>query len=318
MMISKNVLILNDTRRNQGHIGCDEVMNNIFFLCKKNGMNIIGTDLNEDFFYNEFGENFHDVDAIIINGEGTMHHNQKACSDLIAVARKAKANNIPTYLINTVWQDNKYEGVSEIFDLIFVRETYSLAELTSCGCDAKVVPDLSLYRREKYNELTERGGAIVIDSVKWPVTRALAKYAASNKYKFFLMDNLVKKTRIIRLNFYLKRYFSTPDILSVDQLRKARFVLTGRFHAMCLAMKFGVPFLCIDSNTHKIKGLLQDCGLDGSKYIFTENEINNFCLEDFYFSLEDMGKISDFVEKSQSKIEEMFLEIAADIAIKTR
>ena len=47
----------------------------------------------------------------------------------------------------------------------------------------------------------------------------------------------------------------------VDQVRALRLLVTGRFHALCIALAAGTPFLATETNTHKIVGLIGDAEL---------------------------------------------------------
>ena len=43
--------------------------------------------------------------------------------------------------------------------------------------------------------------------------------------------------------------------------------MTGRYHTVCMCLKFQIPFLYITSNTNKIEMLLKDIGLKNSRLL---------------------------------------------------
>jgi hypothetical protein len=51
----------------------------------------------------------------------------------------------------------------------------------------------------------------------------------------------------------------------VAALGRLRLHATGRFHAAALAIRCGVPFLSVNSNSHKIEALVEDFGLDPAR-----------------------------------------------------
>ncbi len=47
----------------------------------------------------------------------------------------------------------------------------------------------------------------------------------------------------------------------LDQLRRAPFVVTGRYHGACLAVLLEKPFLALATNSHMLIGLCEDAGV---------------------------------------------------------
>ena len=74
----KKAVLINDTRT-EGHHGCNLVIENIIYLLKNRNINIIDySNCNSCWYQNKkFLNNFNKADLIIVNGEGTIHHNQK-------------------------------------------------------------------------------------------------------------------------------------------------------------------------------------------------------------------------------------------------
>lgn len=305
----KKCIILNDTRRNKNHLGCKEVMLNIEFLCAKNDIGIIASYQKTD-AYNEpsFSQNLDMADMVIINGEGTMHHDQLEAVQLIKAAEMAKRRNLKIYLINSVWQDNFLLNKHlDLFDKIYVRESFSLNQVNDAGYQAKVVPDLSIFLREPIQPPAEKTlQKIVFDSVSWRKTKFLAKLARKTGARFHTMGDYspVKKLKIFSILF---RAPITKIKASEKSIRASELVISGRFHALCLSIKNLTPCICIASNTHKTEGVIKDIGLPFEKYIIKEQEIT--ISGRLFPSNSEMELIKNYRDKAQIKILDMFRDL---------
>jgi hypothetical protein len=255
-------VVLNDTRRGSfaRHLGCNAVMEHLLHLCAENGIEVVRTFREPEVFESrEFFDALRDVDAVIANGEGTMHHDNRHAQCLSRALLRASQCGKRTALINTVWQGNRIvnECVGAI-DFICARDSWSARELREAGrADVAVAPDLSLLQMSS-TELGlngARGGTLFVDSVDLALTRRLHAFAAANGARF---RNMQEWTRREELG---SETFATCDLLKAEDLARARVLIGGRFHAICLALKQGLPFLGARSNTHKLEALLHDAGV---------------------------------------------------------
>ena len=143
----KKAIVINDTRREVGHLGCSLVMRNIIHICKTKSIEVLFSDesISEDFDESDFLSKVEKVDCLILNGEGTLHYN--GGSGLIKKAEMAKDRGKQVILINSVWQNNFYaKKYLYIFDRIYVRESFSYKEIIRDGAkNVDVVPDMSFY-----------------------------------------------------------------------------------------------------------------------------------------------------------------------------
>ncbi|MCT4574999.1 MAG: polysaccharide pyruvyl transferase family protein [Alphaproteobacteria bacterium] len=287
-----NVVIVNDTRREDFHLGCYTVMNNLEFLCKKYNLNIIDSiqNIKQDFNDDNYKKTIELSDAVIINGEGTLHDNYG--EGIYKAAQVAKETNKKVFLINSVWQNNSdKKGMLDLFDLISVRESNSLSEVQNDGAkDAILTPDLSLYTRESYDFKTKNinnNKIMFTDNVLRNKTADYKKIADSMN-----VDML-----------YMQKHKDYID--SFKQLAKYDKIITGRFHVLCLSMVLGIPTIAEESNTHKVNGVLKDSGLldySYSNYSNIEEFINKDCL-DF------INKSSVYVNNAIKSIDNLFKEI---------
>jgi hypothetical protein len=151
------------------------------------------------------------------------------------------AQEYPAVLINAVYQDMPEHPALKAFERVYVRESLSQAEVEKHGVEAKVVPDLIFYHDIPRPEVTE--DVVIVDSVQ-------------------RSGGLVPK-----------------DKEFIEKQGRAKEVLTGRFHSVCLAVMWDQPFKAGASNSHKIEGLLKDV-------------------------------CPDYTEKARKAIQQMFDEIA--------
>ena len=123
------VAIYNDTFiARRPHFGCELVMTTFREQLDRVGIELVGTvKLTER---NPKNKILGEADLVIVNGEGSFHHNRR--NDLATVSK-----HFPSILINTVFEDNSIDVSS--FKYISARESISAANL---NCD--IIPDIIL------------------------------------------------------------------------------------------------------------------------------------------------------------------------------
>jgi len=275
----KKAIILNDTRRQRAHIGCNEVMKNLTILCRKHQIDIIASIKSTRVLENRlFQKKLDFADLLIINGEGTFHDNKKPALNFLKAAQIAKQRNKTVWLVNTVWQNNEeFIKYLDVLDKISVRESISFEQIKGSYPAAKIIPDLSLYRvdNKAANPLRAKDW-IFTDSVDMETTSLLRKTAKRYSSSFYKMSSKHKLRNALKSPRTAPAYLQSKLTrkLNISDILNARRVVTGRFHAMLLCAKYGIPFIVIESNTHKVQGVLKDIGfLDHEMYI-EKNELN--------------------------------------------
>lgn len=320
MNITK-AIILNDTSRNVGHIGCETVMSNIHYLCRKYHIETIASYENTaSYLESDYKYNLQQADIVIVNGEGTLHHDQKSALEIMESVQLAHKMGKRCYLINSVWQDNNVlNNMLFMFEKVFVRESLSKSQIISYSnkIDVQIVPDISLYKikdREENFASIKKSGVTFIDSVNWSVTKELARQTHSLTVKrFYLMDgDFYKKMRSLRLFYilFMQKKQTYPRILRHANILESSAIVSGRFHGLCLALKYGIPCLSVESNTHKQKGMIIDIGLPVNKYLVDLCEISEHSFGDkiknFIQADKEREAIKKYIEVANSKIEKMF------------
>lgn len=297
-MTKLRVAVFNDTRW-RGHYGCQGVMDVLLAeLTVRNLQPVFVWHVTRDWrnHMNELPAPG-TIDAIVVNGEGSIHHNNPRAHYLTEIATLAKDHyQIPSFLINATLYKNErtiYQNISD-FDAVYVRDRGSLAELQRYGLTGKVVPDLTLSLPE-HDENPTRQGITITDSVKTETTeklRALSRNLRTNYINFLCppprpnrhdLGSPRKFMRKLKWHIYgrvsnRQRPDSLSDFLKLIQSNK--LVVTGRYHAVTLCLRTATPFIACESNTPKVSWLLNDIfenkfrsvdphelhGIDFSKY----------------------------------------------------
>jgi hypothetical protein len=187
-----------------------------------------------------------DVDAVIVNGEGTLHHG--AGLHLLALLTLAQRRDKMTLLVNAVFQDTAgFDETLRKLDDFTVRDANSLQHATERGFAARMVPDS--YFAARFSGPSQPLEGDVVTDWHWQcgdVGAALQRYARDRSAAF--------------LPFVTPSADTLWPSVPAD-LTTARVVLTGRHHGVCAAIMAGRPFVAMPSNSFKIEGFLQAIGL---------------------------------------------------------
>jgi hypothetical protein len=186
------------------------------------------------------------VDAVVVNGEGTIHH--EGGRHLVAVLAGAQDLGLPTFLVNAVFQESEEDLVTltRLRDFT-VRDAASSAYLGRLDVAHRVVFDSILEADFVDEPAWDLGGRIAITD--WHSSRDADVGVALETLRRDLGDNAVS--------------YPLEDAARADRwrhavadLRTARLVVTARHHGVCLAGLAGVPLVAMGSNTWKIEGML--------------------------------------------------------------
>jgi polysaccharide pyruvyl transferase WcaK-like protein len=270
------IAIINDTSKTS-HYGCMLVMDNLLTLLGENKVEVVWTwAVSVDWRKHKNSiMKKPKVDAIIVNGEGTIHHSKdrnsaKSLAEFASFSKKTLKT--PCYLINSTLYENdaeEYEKLKE-YRAIYVRDRGSLQELEAHNLEGEYVPDLTFAKnKHQYSEYLPTQDAVVIDSVIKKDNPVLISFSEKNNIPFRSMivarpsnAKFLRSPRPYIKNIikYLKqdRHYSTSISSYINYLRKYRLVVTGRYHTVTMCIKNKIPFVAIDSNTPKIRYLLAD------------------------------------------------------------
>jgi hypothetical protein len=192
--------------------------------------------------------NGEDYDILIVNGEGSMHHNRPDFLKKMKALQRAIFRSKTACLVNTVWQSNstRFDHVLKSLRAISVREQLSHDDLL---------------RRHNIRPL------IRLDTSYWA---EIDESASSRNFDF----------QIVVGDYYSRRRKDFAPIMFrnsekypraglkkmswssiVKGLRTASLLVTGRHHGVFAACRARIPFVAIRGNTHKIEGLIKTSGL---------------------------------------------------------
>jgi hypothetical protein len=213
----------------------------------------------------EFDARVDASDIVLINGEGTCHHDAPHARLLFDAAERAKRRGKPVVLLNTIWEDNpRLDGRLGQIDLVFVRESRSANQVRRAGQQVDVVPDLSLGAELQAPGQGPARHTVVTDSVVDAIALDLADQAVRHRLPLHPMRRWTGL--LARHPVRAGRALPTgvlrplgPEHLPL--LSTARLIVSGRFHGACLALLLRVPLRVVSSNSHKIEGLAVDAGL---------------------------------------------------------
>lgn len=342
------IMVFNDTV-NELHHGCSRVMNNIYQLVNNYGYQIKSVYVNSDWTLSEkIKSDIIGAKLIIVNGEGTIHHNAFFAIKLLEVSKFAKFYRKKIFLINATIQEMTLPNVFSLlsnFDRIYVRESLSYEYLLSLGIESVVVPDMTFYSSVEDKKVTAKGVAVtcsVYEEYSYNLgilaEKLQAEYCAIN-YRGIPRFNLLKLNDVNVLKSFIQRclrhlksidlvlnklifrrnfnrlFNRIPVVVFNDHisyqeyLSNKELMVCGRFHAMCMSISCFTPVVTLESNSYKVSGVINDIGLD-KKRIISISELNQIT-EDFRYNYSDneVEAIQNYTEKATKLIDAMFNDI---------
>ena len=187
-----------------------------------------------------------DVDAIVINGEGSFHSCRLTSMVLYHILYRAKFHGKKCYLVNCTLDKIPDFYYLDDFDYIYTREPFSYKLAKEHTDKVKLVADICfLYSPKLYKSNSE--GILVLDHVDDSKTGELRQFADTNEYDFdsMIAENVDEK-KILAFFQKMNRY---------------DFIATGRYHGAVFSVMLGKPFSGLTSNTWKIESFMDMLGL---------------------------------------------------------
>jgi len=222
--VRPHIVVLNDTAVIPHH-GCKIVMKRIL-----DQAHTWGVDVKTVSVYSDWRVFLSDVDtaiAVIVNGEGTLHHSANRGWRLVEVAPYCRQRGIPVFLINSVWQDNSQEMADMAKDFLIrsVRESRSQAQMTAQGLDSRMVPDLTL-GYDYTPAAQQRVGVLYSDAVGMQVTDLIYRLYRKRQDGLFISLEPPVESRGNYSSTTAERLSPGPqsDLKLARQLARTRFV----------------------------------------------------------------------------------------------
>ena len=273
----KKIFLLNDTYLNNRHFGCEMVSSTFREQFARTNLEMIGSAA-KDFDPAKYRAKMDAADLIVINGEGSIHHNRSR--NLLEIAA-----SYPTVLVNAVFEENSETAhLLKNFLLISCRESLSAEYVRSFGFETEVNPDVifasAFIRADTMDEPQHNLG--LTDSVRWRKSH-FGPFKQKRKYGFPAECSVVD---------YLKTFTSY------------RHLCIGRFHGVVLASILKIPFSSWESNTWKTRGLMKDMGVEHLHFSTQEEAIH-------HVPAVFPESIHHFASEAPMRIEAMFDRISA-------
>ena len=233
-----------------------------------------------------------ECDAVVINGEGSLHHLHKLPLTILYLAYAAKKFCSKKVMIinHSCYPDGDvtnptsnaavlYRGVYRLMDFVAIREHKSQAVMQAIGVQNTILSFdcLPLYLRDHPLSDAPRGQTIVLaGSVAWKAQgiAALADYIATMGKQGYDIQVLTgakaypapdDASFVKALEEAAPEGWTHVDATSMEQwlgtIQQAALMLSGRFHYTIAACMLGTPAVILGSNTPKNVALAEMANL---------------------------------------------------------
>jgi len=233
------VYLFNDTSRSR-HAGCKAVMRSLraelAAFAEVVATHTVGSSVID-------APAFAACEAVIVNGEGSIHHDSARANFLMMVLAAAQAAGKRTALINALYQQDHLvqPDVLARLDFFSVREVRSAAQARRHGGCPWVLIDSAADRRQLLPARALRAVSGIVKGGTHPKAPSAT-----------WLDGLAADKVDVAVG-------SLDDIVAT--LRQADVYVTGQHHGVYAAALAGIPFVALTSNSHKVEGLIEWSGL---------------------------------------------------------
>lgn len=276
---------------------------------------------------------------VVINGEGTIHHDRPAGRRLLEAGSHVKAAGVPVALINTGWESNGPDLVAMLdhFDLLSARDSNSADRMAFSGAQVRIVPDLSIWHVTNQalgQTIYPREGIGFTDNVDRFKTLELARLRRDCKgtpvsicysndrlsgWARFLRDGIairqdpahpVRLAAMLQARHELWRCSSNDADLFIAQVARLKLLVSGRFHACTIALATGTPVIAHSSNTGKIAALFKDAGIEEWRAVVNldTRAVSDACARGW--SKSERENISAYLANATQAAEALFSDLA--------
>lgn len=274
-------------------------------------------------------------DLVIVNGEGSIHHDSKSARRIAALAGELRAKGIPAYLVNATVEScttNLLAGLGA-YRAVFVRDSKSQSVLRAAGVNASLVHDLTLSFPAPTTGYNPSGPLLLTDASEQQKTAQLIelhkRWSGSQMITLRSPPPRPNRGRRLRsLAFRLKRLAASHAALSPWSLRYAHALasreelvtalasssglIAARYHAVCIALVLEVPFIAVEGNTGKTSALLSDIGLKERRVDLNKLAAMKSAPLIPAFDAGERDAIRAFLAQTRAGAEKMLNDIAAD------
>jgi hypothetical protein len=211
------------------------------------------------------------VDVLVVNGEGSIHHNLPRALSLLAMIDAAHELGVPTVLINATIQAMDLSLLQRVLPMLqfcHVRESASLEAIAPI-ITAHCAPDIAVRAIDALHfgkAPLHHQGCLVSAGVlaKAPIVEELLRTTATaglTPVYFSIGDGRETETASavcskLGVEHVQASNFSLETIPGL--LERFELAICGRHHINLFLMKAGVPIVPLPSNTWKVEATLTD------------------------------------------------------------
>lgn len=321
--------LVNDTSSERHH-GCDRVVGTLEALARRYGMEVVvRVPVHAD--WRDQAAQLARTRLVVVNGEGTIHHDRPAARRLIELAPYLRDRGVPAALINATWYANGPALVEDAraFSLIAVRESHSQAALEEAGVPCRRVVDLALHpavapqkRRSlrRFTDSVRPDQTVALDRLRRrfggePLAILHSHHRATEVLGFFRSAAIHRQRspraalRVTRAALaQLRAQRRTAADFDAD-VASARLVVTGRFHAAIIALAAETPLLAVESNTPKLSATLADAGLSPWRVVRPEEVDEELLVRAERWEADELANVRRFVAEERRRQEELFADL---------
>jgi polysaccharide pyruvyl transferase WcaK-like protein len=279
----------------------------------------------------------HEFDLVIVNGEGSVHHDSSTSRRIARMAINLSLRGVPAFMVNASVEANSDEVHSGLarFRKIFVRDVRSQKALATAGIPSNVVHDLTLTWSDAPKAEPSLSADVLVtdasDAEKAlilfrfaqrtgcrPITLRTAPPARLRRWKRRASFELKRLAGALlpRSPWTLRYTGSTRDFDDfARQLATSSGIICGRFHAVCLAIRMEIPFLAVAAPTSKINDLLSESGM--SNRMVDIERLNDAAYAPRIPPIDgrERQSMNTFLIETEAKARQMFDDIAADVLL---
>ena len=197
----------------------------------------------------EIAKDINSCDGVVINGEGTLHHNRGLF--LLVIAEFAISVKKPVFLINATIQE--IDGFDDIFasltDLA-VRERISYEYLHTKGIECRLTVDSIVNAHFSKDFSIDFRSKIMVND--W------------HPHVESIVYPIVNKVRLDYDVVYYPLYNSEAHNEwhhAVSNFKTAELIIAPRYHSIYLSGLADRPFVALPSNSHKVEGIIKSSNL---------------------------------------------------------
>lgn len=196
-------------------------------------------------------------DVVIVNGEGTMHHDTTAARYWLYALLLSQRRGKKTALVNAVWDTmNVIPDRLRRLDLLTTRDPFSQQQLWAMGVDCHLFADLCLLERRLRGPVTPERNVPRLPTYAW------GRLWAKNEWvRDFLKDSKFNDSN--RFDVPASMSHPRPFAWGAARLQSSEpeCYLTGQHHGIYMAGLAGARFMTFPGNCHKIEALIHWSGL---------------------------------------------------------